>query len=172
MTDIRLLDVGNAPHRSMTSLYLWRGDRLLLLHRRGGRVASGKWVGSAGGHMEPRELNAPTACVLRELSEELGLTPDDIEGLTLRYITLRYTKGEVRHNYYFFAALSASVNRPLTSSEGELAWFSPDELPLSDMPLTARRVLEHYLRTGCHDRRLYGGVATGDGVVFTPTDES
>ena len=39
---------------------------------------------------------------MREIQEELGITEDDIEGLSLRYITIRRTEEEVRQNYYFF----------------------------------------------------------------------
>lgn len=39
-------------------------------------------------------------CVLREIKEELGIRADDIEALSLRYITLRWVKGEIRQNYF------------------------------------------------------------------------
>lgn len=51
--------------RNMTSIYLTKGDKMLLLFRQGGRVVSDTWVGSAGGHFEEKELNDPKACVLR-----------------------------------------------------------------------------------------------------------
>lgn len=38
--------------RNMTSVYLRKGDRILLLYRQGGRVVNDVWVGSAGGHFE------------------------------------------------------------------------------------------------------------------------
>ena len=44
------------------------------------------------------------------MEEELGIKEDDIEGLKLKYITLRFTKGEIRQNYYFFADLKENVN--------------------------------------------------------------
>lgn len=88
--------------RNMTAVYLAKKDKVLMLYREGGRVADHVWTGSAGGHFEKEELNDAKACVLREMEEELGLGSDDIEGLTLRYVTLRYTKGEIRQNYYFF----------------------------------------------------------------------
>ena len=93
----------------MTSIYLFKGGKVLLLYRQGGRVVNNVWTGSAGGHFEKNELNDAKACVLRELNEELGLQPENIDGLTLRYITLRRTKGEIRQNYYFFAELKESV---------------------------------------------------------------
>ena len=56
--------------RHMTSVYLRRDGRLLLLYRTGSRVVNNQWIGTAGGHFEPSELNDPTACVLRELRDE------------------------------------------------------------------------------------------------------
>lgn len=37
--------------RNMTAIYLFRGDRVLLLYRQGGRVVSDVWTGSAGGYI-------------------------------------------------------------------------------------------------------------------------
>ena len=88
--------------RNMTTIYLLKKDRILLLYRQGGKVVSNVWTGSAGGHFEEFELNDAKACVLREMYEELGLREDDIRNLSLRYVTLRRTKGEIRQNYYFF----------------------------------------------------------------------
>ena len=73
--------------RNMTSIYLFKGKKVLLLYRQGGRVVNNVWTGSAGGHFESEELNDAKACVLRELNEELGLHPEDIDGLALRYIS-------------------------------------------------------------------------------------
>lgn len=80
---------------------LIKDDKVLLLFRKGGRVVSDVWIGSAGGHFEEFELNDAKACVLREMNEELGLCEDNIRNLSLRYVTLRRTKGEIRQNYYF-----------------------------------------------------------------------
>ena len=53
--------------RNMTSLYLWSEDGILCLYRIGSRVANHKFIGTAGGHFEPEELNDPQACILREM---------------------------------------------------------------------------------------------------------
>ena len=54
----------NGKLRNMTSLYILKDDKVLLLYRQGSRVVNDKWVGSAGGHFEPEELNDARACVL------------------------------------------------------------------------------------------------------------
>ena len=109
--------------RNMTSLYITKGDEMLLLFRQHGSVVSDTWVGSAGGHFEENELNDPKACVLRELKEELGISEHAIRNLVLRYVTLRRMKGEIRQNYYFFAMLKDGVSDDLDSNEGELSFF-------------------------------------------------
>ena len=158
--------------RNMTSIYLRRGDKFLLLYRVGSRVVGNSYTGTAGGHMEPEELNNPRACVLRELQEETGLTEQDVDKLTFRYITLRLKNGEVRQNYYFFGELAEHVDAEmLTSNEGELQWFDISELEKLNMPYTAKYMLLHYLQTGQYTDCLYGGNTTEDGVEFTELKE-
>lgn len=153
--------------RNMTSIYLTNADKMLLLFRQGGSVVNNVWVGSAGGHFEDFELNDARACVLRELEEELGLKDSDIKDLSLRYVTLRRTKGEIRQNYYFFAELNSGINECLVSNEGICKWFAYSELAALDMPFTAKYVIEHYLNVGHKTNDVYGGVADGESVVFT-----
>lgn len=153
--------------RNMTTIYLRRGDELLLLFREGGKVVNHVYTGSAGGHFEPFELNDPTACVLREMQEEIGLTEDEIEGLALRYITLRNVEGEVRQNYYFFATLIKTAPIDLRSNEGKLRLVNISEMMSLPMPFSAKFMLAHYLETGQYNDKLYGGIATEDTVVFT-----
>lgn len=162
----------NGKLRNMTAVYLIKKDKVLLLYREGGRVVNNVWTGSAGGHFEEYELNDAKACVVREMEEELGLRSDDIEGLTLRYVTLRYTKGEIRQNYYFFANLKDNVNDHLQSNEGICKWFSIDEITRLEMPFTAKYVVEHYYSVGCMTDKLYVGVTTNECVDFLGLSES
>ena len=150
--------------RNMTSVYLTGEQGILCLYRIGSRVASNRWIGSAGGHFEPEELNDPRACVLREMQEELGLTESDVEGLALRYITHRLVEGEIRQNYYFFARLKE--DRELSSTEGNLRWMSFDEIPDLYMPVSAKHMILHYLKEGRFTDHLYCGVTEETGTNF------
>ncbi len=152
--------------RPMTAIYLTCGDRILLLYRIGSRVVGNSYTGSAGGHIEPEEYRDPRTCVLRELQEETGLTEDALDGLALRYITMRNKNGEVRQNYYYFAELKPGVDVH-NSTEGRLEWHDMNALDALPMPVTARHVVNHYLAVGRFDDKLYGGITTEDGSVFT-----
>ena len=151
--------------RPMTAIYLTRGEKILLLYRIGSRVVGNSYTGSAGGHIEMEEYRDPRACVLRELQEETGLTEEQLEGLALRYITMRNKNGEIRQNYYYFAALKDGVEVH-NSTEGRLEWHDLTTLDALPMPVTARHVVDHYRSVGRFDNKLYGGVTTQEGSVF------
>lgn len=159
----------NTRLRNMTSLYLVREGEVLCLYRMGSRVANNKYIGSAGGHFEPEELNDPKACVLREMREELNLSETDVEGLTLRYITHRLTGGEIRQNYYFFGRLKE--DRPLESTEGILRWIPFEDVPALEMPVSAKHMILHYLREGRFTDRIYCGITEENGTNFVAMEE-
>jgi 8-oxo-dGTP diphosphatase len=155
--------------RNMTSVYLTGEDGILCLYRIGSRVANHKFVGSAGGHFEPEELNDSKACVLREMEEELGLTEQDVEDLRLRYITYRLKDGEIRQNYYFFARLKEK--RELKSTEGQLRWIPYDGFQDLNMPVSAKHMILHYCAQGRFDDVLYAGITRQNGTRFVPMQE-
>ena len=155
--------------RNMTSVYFVEQDRLLCLYRIGSRVVGNKHVGAAGGHFEKEELNDPRACVLREMQEELGLTEEEVEDLTLRYITHRLLAGEIRQNYYFFGSLK--TNRELQSNEGILKWVPFEKVPELEMPVSAKHMILHYIKEGRFTDKLYGGITEETGTNFVEMRE-
>ena len=154
----------NPTLRNMTSLFFRSEEGLWCLYRIGSRVANNKYVGACGGHFEESELSSPENCVLREMKEELGLDPSDLEDLTLRYMTLRYMGTEIRQNYYFFARLTGE--RELRSTEGQLRFFTWKELETIDMPVSARHMMDHYLKVGRFDDHRYAGITEPGGSRF------
>lgn len=165
------MTIMNGKLRNMTSIYISKGNKMLLLFRQGGSVVNNVWVGSAGGHFENFELNDAKACVIRELEEELGIGENEVENLFLRYLTLRRTNGEIRQNYYFFADLREGVDEHLVSNEGISKWFAYSDLTTLKMPFTSRFVIDHYLTIGRSTSSVYAGVTDGEKVVFTEMPE-
>lgn len=155
--------------RNMTSVYLTGEKGILCLYRIGSRVVSNRYIGSAGGHFENSELNDARSCALREMQEELGLTEQDVDGLKLRYITLRKMNGEIRQNYYFFGKLKS--DRELQSTEGTLRWIRDEEFRDLPMPVSAKHMILHYLQEGRNTNLLYAGITEEFGTTFVPMVE-
>ena len=164
-----MTDAKNHPGklRNMATVYLRKNDQILLLYRQGNSIVSNLWIGSAGGHFEKDELNDAKTCVLRELHEELNIQASQLRNLSLRYITLRYTDGEIRQNYYFFADLICDPAEIQGSTEGKLRWFPLNKTMSLSMPFTAQFMLNHYVRTGQFDDVLYAGIADKENCIFT-----
>ena len=156
--------------RNMTSVYLTYKDRILLLYRQGSRVVNDKWIGSAGGHFEPEELNNAYACAMRELKEELSISEDMLADIKLRYLTIYNKPEELRQNYYFFATLKTD-DIELKSNEGTLKWFSIEEILTLDMPFTSKMVTNHWVKEGRYTDCFYGGVATDNDMGFLEMKE-
>ena len=157
--------------RNMTGIYLLNNNKILLLYRKGSKVANNTWIASAGGHFEEWELNDAKACALREMKEELSVTEEMLSDMKLRYVTLRRTNGEIRQNYYFFANLKDEYLDGLVSDEGKLKWFDLGDVSLLEMPYSAKTMMEHYVSIGRFDDKVYVGVADGTKAVFTELPE-
>lgn len=146
--------------RNLATIYIFNGDEILLMYRTGSRVFTGSLWAGIGGHFENEELNDPTACVLRELSEETGLTKNDICDLQLKYITIRMATDEIRHQYIFFANLKSKDVSIQNSDEGQISWIKLDQMLDLKMSLTNHACLKHFLSTGKNDHHIYAGIAT------------
>lgn len=157
--------------RSMTSLYITKGDQILFLYRMGSSTTYDSYIATAGGHFEPEELNDPKGCVLRELNEETGLTENDIQDMKLSYIALRNFKDKIRQIYYYFAEIKDPTVE-IKSNEGTLEWVPLQNALSLDMPLTAKEVIQHYIEIGRNYSGMYGGVVSKNNTQFLPLDES
>lgn len=155
--------------RNMTSVYFTDDTGIWCLFRIGSRVADRLYIGAAGGHFEESEMNSPTECVLREMKEELDLSENDIADLRLRYITHRLKNNEIRQNYYFFARLNTT--KILSSNEGTLSYFSYEDMKSLPMPVSARNMMDHYLKEGRYTDHLYAGITEKEGTKFVILDE-
>ena len=139
----------------MTGIFLSYNDEVMMIHRNKTReMATGLWA-IPGGHVEPEEINDPAAACLRELHEETGLLPEDIENFFPRYIVFYQTQDELQVFYDFTA--SCPQKKPLRhSSEGQLYWVKKQDILSLEMPLSMRLIMEHYLENSIKPETLIG----------------
>lgn len=161
--------------RSMSSVFLTKGDRICLLYRQGSRVVNDVWIGTAGGHFEEYEIGDAKACALRELQEETGLKETQIEDLKLQYLLVRNNGRELRLNYYFFTALtddSLGEDFVPASEEGICRWFHKDEVAELPMPASTKEAVLHWFREGRITKKLYAGLRVGENIQFSELPET
>jgi len=126
------------PHTSGVKVVLRRGGDVLLVRHTYGRRA--EWD-LPGGFINDGE--DPQDAVLRELSEEVGLTAQ--RPVALGAILLR-SSGR-RDTVHCFAADADGDAPGMTVDEGEIAqarWFAHDALPSETTPYTRRMVARAY----------------------------
>ena len=67
------------PRQRATLLFVVRRDEILLIHKKRG-LGAGK-INGPGGRLEPGET--PLACAIREVEEELCVTPEGVWAVAL-----------------------------------------------------------------------------------------
>lgn len=126
-----------------TLSFLTRGERVLLLRLPADR---GAWAGkynAIGGHVEQGE--APRESALREIREETGLAPQELQ---LVGVILIDTGGRPGVGLYVFMG-ECRLGEPTRGAEGKPEWVQPQEIDpahlLQDVPTLlshARECLE------------------------------
>ncbi|QAA76077.1 MAG: Mutator MutT protein (7,8-dihydro-8-oxoguanine-triphosphatase) [Candidatus Bipolaricaulis sibiricus] len=113
------------PEREATLLFVIRDGRVLLIHKKRG-LGAGK-VNGPGGHLQDGE--STLAAAVREVEEELGVTPLDVEPC-----------GELRFQFTDGLALLVHVFRasdlrgePRESDEATPFWVPLDAIPFERM---------------------------------------
>lgn len=114
------------------SLILLRsGERVLLLERsREKRFAPGRWTG-LGGRVEAGEFEDLPGAALRELTEETGLRPEQVQRFTLRRALLHNRPGVPLTVLLAFTGELPALVAP-ACPEGTLHWVRPQEFDRVD----------------------------------------
>lgn len=146
--------------RQIVGIFLFHHQEVLMIKRSSKQqIAPGYWS-NVGGHMEPEEINDPRAACLRELQEETGYQPHEIQDLTLRYIVMGKFNNEL-HTYYDYTARTQVKKELPPCHEGQLQWVKTDELNRYAMPTPLQLLLEHYQDHG-NQNGVYVGVLDQD----------
>ena len=110
----------------------WQDEVILMQRSPHKKIAPGLWAG-IGGHMEQSEMNSPMQACLREIEEETGIVPAQIDTIDLRYFALLKSE-EILDNVYYFSVVLKEKCSLRQTSEGTLHWVKLKEgaeLPMS-----------------------------------------
>jgi 8-oxo-dGTP diphosphatase len=124
----RLADVDWPRWRAVdraTLTFVIEPERLLLIRKKRG-LGAGK-INGPGGRLEPGET--PEACAIREVEEELCITPLGVEARgELRF---QFTDGYSIHVHVFSA--TGYRGEPRETDEAVPLWFDLDAIPYEEM---------------------------------------
>jgi len=108
-----------------TLTFVVEPERMLLIRKKRG-LGAGK-INGPGGRLEPGE--SPRACAIREVEEELGITP---HGLTARgELRFQFTDGYSIHVFVFSA--THYEGEPRETEEAIPIWCPLDAVPYDEM---------------------------------------
>lgn len=159
--------------RLLATAFLFNDNDLLLMQRSSqAKFLPGLWA-PVGGHIEAGEFCTPQVACEREISEETGLSAQDICNLSLRYIVHRIHQGEIRVQYCYFGT---TTKRDLgTTDEGELHWMPFENVSTLSVSATTRFTLEHYAKIGSQTNVIYvGSVSAPEGkpaMLWSPLSD-
>jgi 8-oxo-dGTP diphosphatase len=108
-----------------TLVFVVRDGRILLIRKKRG-LGAGK-INAAGGRLEPGE--APLAAAIRELEEELRITPRELRHAGEN--SFQFVDGYSIHVHVFVARDFAG--EPTETDEAVPLWFPLDAIPYTEM---------------------------------------
>ena len=69
------------------------------------------------------------------------------------------------------SSLKSNFSADIVSDEGVCRWFRLGDILDLEMPVSAKQMLEHFIKTGMSNDKIYVGVAEKENAVFTELAE-
>ena len=113
------------PVETATLLFVLRDGHVLLIHKKRG-LGAGK-INGPGGRLEPGE--SPKECAIREVQEELCVTPSGVE--PCGELFFQFMDGHSIHGFVFTA--TDCDGEPTETDEAAPLWVLRDEIPYDRM---------------------------------------
>ncbi|MEN8180969.1 MAG: 8-oxo-dGTP diphosphatase [Myxococcota bacterium] len=125
------------PEQRATLLFVLRDGQVLLIHKKRG-FGAGK-INGPGGRLEPGET--PRACAVREVEEELCVTPTGVRHFG--ELSFQFVDGFSIHGSVF--AASGCLGEPRETEEARPLWTRLEDIPYDAMWADDRLWLPHLL---------------------------
>jgi 8-oxo-dGTP diphosphatase len=125
------------PHEHATLLFVRQADRVLLIRKKRG-LGAGK-INGPGGRLDDGE--SPLNCAIREVQEELLVTPIGVEARG--ELAFQFVDGYALYVHVFSAA--GCEGEPQETDEAEPLWTPLDALPFDQMWADDRFWFPHLL---------------------------
>lgn len=146
------------PNDVATLCFVVRDGQVLLIRKKRG-LGAGK-INGPGGKLDPGET--PEACAIREVEEELGVTPTGLDRRAEH--RFQFVDGYAIHVHVFFA--SDCRGEAIETDEAIPLWTDLDAIPYDEMWVDDRLWLPITLGGGtCTGRYLFDGDAMLDHVL-------
>jgi 8-oxo-dGTP pyrophosphatase MutT (NUDIX family) len=136
-----------------------QGRQVLLLRRSASKKLFPNLITGIGGSVELKlgEADELESAVLRELEEETRIKRSQISQPQLRLSSV-LSRDDMQIVLFWYTANFLQVPSDLYCSEGELNFYDPRNLPLSDMVPTARAAIPFVLSLPDDDLITYNAV--------------
>ena len=129
------------PTERANLCFVTRGDEVLLIHKKRG-LGAGK-INGPGGRLEPGET--ATQAAVREVQEELGVTPFDPQARG--ELHFQFADGYALHCTVFSA--DGCEGEPVETDEAIPLWVRRDDIPFDRMWADDRHWLPGFLEGRC-----------------------
>ena len=141
---------------------------VLLLQRGPTRRLFPNLITGIGGKVELADGEGEdlTASLLREFDEETRIPRETLADVRCRLSTL-LTRGDLQVLLLWFSGRLTQAPLDLSCTEGRLAFYPVERLPLDAMIPTARRAIPFILALPDSDRTVYNGTFDRDGKLIT-----
>lgn len=113
------------PVERATLLFVVRDEQVLLIHKKRG-LGAGK-INGPGGRIEEGET--PEACAIREVEEEVKVTPTGVS--EAGELFFQFVDGHSIHGYVFRA--NECIGDPQETDEADPFWISIHDIPYDSM---------------------------------------
>jgi 8-oxo-dGTP diphosphatase len=138
------------------------GQYLLLQRAKTKAFMPDRWTG-IGGRVEAGEMGSLRSAALRELREETGIAEESVAWFRLRRALLVARPGRALTVLLYFTGCISTSHLPVCT-EGDLAWFHPDQFAGLDVIESTKPVLPLLVSDLERDPEGMGPVKLGVGM--------